>query len=480
MTLLNNQNGAKPDVGFAELGLGQEVLQDIEELGYDKPTPIQAAAIPPVLEGRDVIAVAQTGTGKTAAFLLPLIERLGPGGGPRALVLSPTRELTLQIHRCSEPMGKRRGFRAAVIIGGESFQTQFRDLNADPDMVVGTPGRVLDQIQRGKLRTNKIEAVVLDEADRLLDMGFLPQLREILRSLPRQRQTLLFSATMPPSIQGLARESLQDPEEITVGPTRRAVDNCVQELYVGTPREKVTLLKYVLRQEEGSVLVFTRTRRGADVLYRLMRDAGHSASVLHADRHQSERKKAMEGFRSGQYRILVATDIASRGLDVDGIARVINFDIPPTTEDYLHRIGRTARAHRQGHASTFATMEDLKALRMIETGMGQRIPTVRISREELNTFARDEMAREEDHAKRRVKAPAQDREQSPAQDREQSPAQDREQSPTQDREQSPTQDREQPPTQDREQPPAQVSNRRKTKRRSTPRRRSRSRRQVAS
>jgi ATP-dependent RNA helicase RhlE len=380
--------------GFAELGLGREILVDVQKLGFTEPTPIQVDAIPVVLGGKDMIGIAQTGTGKTAAFVLPLIQRLEPGRGPRALVLSPTRELTEQIYLAVCQMGQERGYRAAKIIGGESFGVQSRDLGADPDMIVGTPGRVLDQMQRGAIDGRKFEALVLDEADRLLDMGFAPQIDDIIRCLPRERQTLLFSATMPAGIQALARAYMVDPVEVSVGPRHQAVDRCVQELYVSSQGEKITLLKYLLRMEEGSVLVFTRTKRGADQVYRSIRAGGHSATVLHADRRQEERQRAMQGFRDGTYRILVATDIASRGLDVEDIARVVNFDVPPTVEDYLHRIGRTARAQRTGHASTFSTFDDLGALRSIEDGLKAKIPLIPIPRETLKTFAREEAERE--------------------------------------------------------------------------------------
>jgi ATP-dependent RNA helicase RhlE len=386
---------------FTSFGLSPDVLADVAALGFVKPTPIQAAAIPVALTGRDVIGLAQTGTGKTAAFVLPIVERLPAHGGLRALVLSPTRELTLQTFECVKAMGKTKGFKAAAIIGGEDFAGQNAALAENPAMVVGTPGRVFDQMERRRIDPRNVQVLVLDEADRLLDMGFAEQIEAIIRCLPRERQTLLFSATMPSGIKAIARMYMHDPVEVSVGATMSAVAGCKQELYTCSPREKTMLMKWLLRQEDGQVLVFTRTKRGADELHRELRRGSHTVAVLHADRSQEERRQAMQRFRDRQVQVLVATDLASRGLDVDGIARVVNYDVPPTAEDYLHRIGRTARAHREGVASTFATVEDLSALRSIESVIKQRIPSVYVKRDELLAFAREESAREHELAKTR-------------------------------------------------------------------------------
>ena len=386
---------------FDSLGLSAPQLADIAALGYERPTPIQAAAIPVVLTGRDVIGLAQTGTGKTAAFVLPIIERLPADGVLRALVLSPTRELTLQTFECVKNMGRSKGFRAVAIIGGEDFAGQNAALAENPAMVVGTPGRVFDQMERRRIDPRHVQVLVLDEADRLLDMGFAEQIEAIVRRLPRARQTLLFSATMPSGIKALARAYMHDPVEVSVGASMSAVKNCTQELYTCTPREKTMLLKWLLRKEDGQVLVFTRTKRGADELHRELRRGTHTVAVLHADRSQDERRQAMQRFRDRQVQVLVATDLASRGLDVDGIARVVNFDVPPTAEDYLHRIGRTARAEREGFASTFAGIDDLSALRSIEAVIKQRIPSIYVKRDDLLAFAREESAREHELAKTR-------------------------------------------------------------------------------
>ncbi len=386
------------------MGLSPPILADVAALGYERPTPIQAAAIPVVLSGRDVIGLAQTGTGKTAAFVLPIVERIAADGGLRALVLSPTRELTLQTFECVKSMGRSKGFRAAAIIGGEDFAGQNAALATRPAMVVGTPGRVLDQMERRQIDPRHVEVLVLDEADRLLDMGFAEQIEAIVRHLPRDRQTLLFSATMPSGIRALARMYMRDPIEVSVGARMTAVATCRQELYTCTPREKTILLKWLLQREDGQVLVFTRTKRGADELHRELRRGSHTVSVLHADRSQDERKRAMQRFRDREVQVLVATDLASRGLDVDGIARVVNFDVPPTAEDYLHRIGRTARVQREGVASTFATIDDLSALRSIESVIKQRIPSVHVKRDDLLVFAREESAREHELAKQRPQA----------------------------------------------------------------------------
>jgi ATP-dependent RNA helicase RhlE len=379
---------------FDELGFGPEILADLAVLKYERPTPIQAAAIPVCLTGRDVIGIAQTGTGKTAAFCLPIIQRLRTDGGPRALVLSPTRELTLQTFECVRQMGRTKGFTATAIIGGEDFNEQHRQLAKSPSMVVGTPGRVLDLIERRRLDLQAVEVLVLDEADRLLDMGFADQIDAIIRYVPRDRQTLLFSATMPSGIKALARAYMHDPVEVSVGPTMSAVANCKQELYSCTPREKPWLAHWLMQREEGQTLIFCRTKRGADELERILRRGGHSVGVLHADRTQGERNQSLARFRDGSVRVLVATDLASRGLDIDGIARVVNFDVPPTAEDYLHRIGRTARAQRAGTASTFVTLEDLGSVRSIESVTKQRIPSIFVKSEDLLALARELSARE--------------------------------------------------------------------------------------
>jgi ATP-dependent RNA helicase RhlE len=405
-------SASKPVPTFAELGLSGPILADLAELKFERPTPIQAAAIPVVLSGKDVIGLAQTGTGKTAAFVLPIVERLPAGRGLRALVLSPTRELTMQTFNCVGQMGKSKGFTAAVVIGGEAFGEQNRALAADPAMVVGTPGRVLDQMDRGNIDSRGVQVLVLDEADRLLDMGFAEQIDAIVRRLPKDRQTLLFSATMPSGIKAMARMYMREPVEVAVGATMTAIASCKQELYTCTPREKTILLKWMLQKEDGQVLVFTRTKRGADELERELRRGSHRVGILHGDRSQDERNRAMQRFRDRDIQVLVATDLASRGLDVDGIARVVNFDVPPTAEDYLHRIGRTARAQREGIASTFATVDDLSPLRSIESVIKQRIPSVYVKRDDLLLFAREESAREHELAKQRAAAGIVDQEPS--------------------------------------------------------------------
>jgi ATP-dependent RNA helicase RhlE len=385
---------APPATDFPSLGLSAPILADLAAMNFVTPTPIQAAAIPVALSGKDVIGIAQTGTGKTAAFCLPIIERLPAEGGLRALVLSPTRELTLQTFQCVQQMGKSKGFRAASVIGGEGFAEQNRALASQPAMVVGTPGRVFDQIERRNLDPRNVQILVLDEADRLLDMGFAEQIEAIIRRLPSDRQTLLFTATMPSGIQAIARMYMREPVEVSVGLRMTAVDRCKQELYTCTPREKPLLMKWLMKDEPGQVLVFCRTKRGADSLERELQRGHRKVAALHADRSQEERTRAMQSFRDGAVQVLVATDLASRGLDVDGIARVVNYDVPPTGEDYLHRIGRTARAQREGVASTFATVEDLSSLRSIEAVIKQRIPSVYVKRDDLMEFARLESERE--------------------------------------------------------------------------------------
>jgi ATP-dependent RNA helicase RhlE len=356
---------------FESLNLSSEILADIRRAGFETPTPIQAQAIPPALTGGDLIGCAQTGTGKTAAFAIPIIERLADGAGLRALVLAPTRELALQIQECFDGLGAGRRVSAATVIGGEAMGPQVEALRRRPTVLVATPGRLLDHLERGNVSLGTIRILVLDEADRMLDMGFAPQIERILKRVPLDRQTLCFSATMPPEVERLVRGHLVRPIRIQVGPASRPVDKVSQVLYPLHRDEKTPLLLSLLRGEGGKVLVFTRTKHRADRLARAVGDAGHRVARLHANRSQSERRRALDGFRAGQYRVLVATDIAARGIDVVDISHVINYDLPATPEDYIHRIGRTARAEASGLASSFAAPEEGEQLRAIERHLGR-------------------------------------------------------------------------------------------------------------
>lgn len=356
---------------FDSLKLSPEIMADIGRAGFAAPTPIQTQAIPPALAGSDLIGCAQTGTGKTAAFAIPIIERLAGGTGLRALVLAPTRELALQIQECFDALGAGRRVRATTLIGGEAIGPQLEALRRRPDVVVATPGRLLDHLDRRSLSLGTIRILVLDEADRMLDMGFAPQLERILKHVPLDRQTLCFSATMPPPMERLVRSHLVRPVRVQIGPAARPVEKVSQVVYPLNRDEKTPLLLSLLRGERGKVLVFTRTKHRADRLARAVGSAGHRVARLHADRSQSERRRALDGFRAGHYQVLVATDIAARGIDVANISHVINYDLPATPEDYIHRIGRTARAEASGLASSFAAPEESDQLRAIERHLGQ-------------------------------------------------------------------------------------------------------------
>jgi len=368
---------------FNDLPLTPAMHETIARAGYFTPTPIQAQAIGPILEGRDLIGCAQTGTGKTAAFVIPTVEllvgadsrlaKLG-GAGPRALVLAPTRELALQIAETFDMLGRVQGVKTVVLIGGESMGPQLAGLQRRPDVIVATPGRLFDHLERRSLGLGTLRIVVLDEADRMLDMGFAPQVERILRVTPLDRQTLCFSATMPTEVETLVRRHLVRPVRIEVGVIAKPVAKVTQMLYTAALLEKTPLLLRLLREERGQTLVFTRTKHRADRVARAVGAAGHRVTRLHADRSMSQRREALDGFRSGRYRVLIATDIAARGIDVPEIAHVVNFDMPHTAEDYIHRIGRTARAEASGRATSFAAPEEHEQLRAIERHLGHPVP----------------------------------------------------------------------------------------------------------
>ena len=339
---------------FQGLGLSEAMLQDLIKAGYTAPTPIQMQAIPPALAGRDVIGCAQTGTGKTAAFAIPMIERLAalPKGQPQALILAPTRELALQILATIDKLGRGRRISATVIMGGADMQAQVRGLRQQPDILVATPGRLLDHMWNGTINLAPIKILVLDEADRMLDMGFAPQINQILDALPVERQTLLFSATLPADLTRLVQVSVHNAVRVMVSPSATTADGVTQALHHTTHDSKASLLVSLLGQEQETVLVFTRTKHRADKLGRVLGQEGHKVAVLHGDRSLSQRRAALDGFKRGTFRILVATDIAARGIDVANIGHVINFDLPNCPEDYVHRIGRTARMKTTGRATS--------------------------------------------------------------------------------------------------------------------------------
>ncbi|HLL77438.1 MAG TPA: DEAD/DEAH box helicase, partial [Pyrinomonadaceae bacterium] len=349
-------------MNFDELGLRPALLRRCESLGYEQPTPIQRRAIPVVLTGRDLIGCAETGTGKTAAFLLPIIQRMieQPRPGVRALVVAPTRELAAQTEAAYADLNTEKRNRCVNLIGGASISRQMSALKQRPAVVVATPGRLLDMVERGAVDLSTVEVLVLDEADRMLDMGFWPSIRRVLALLPKERQTLLFSATMSAEIEQLARRTMRDAELIEVSPRGRAAVTVEQTAYAVPADSKLALLLDLLERERETsdferVLVFTRTRRGADRLSHVLEARDHSVDAIHADRTQPQREAALEGFKSGRTRVLVATDIAARGIDVDSVSHVINYDVPEQPEDYVHRIGRTGRAGKTGRAITLVT-----------------------------------------------------------------------------------------------------------------------------
>lgn len=337
--------------GFRALGLTPSLLSKLDRLGFVTPTPIQSDAIPIALEGRDLVGVAQTGTGKTLAFGLPMAIRLT--SDRFGLVLAPTRELAQQIEETLAGLG----LKTALLIGGAAMSPQVAKLRARPNVVVATPGRLMDHLGQRTLSLSRVSIVVLDEGDRMLDMGFAPTIRRIMDQTPRDRQTMLFSATMPREIADLAAQYLRDPARVEIARSGTAPEGVEQELVVVPKEDKPAMLGTLLSDHAGTVLVFSRTRHGARKLARTVRALGHTAAEIHSDRTLPQRRAALQGFKSGAYRVLVATDIAARGIDVKDIALVINYDVPEHAEDYVHRIGRTGRAGATGHAITFATPE---------------------------------------------------------------------------------------------------------------------------
>jgi len=364
---------------FSALGLGPLLVRAVEGLGYETPTPIQREAIPPILVGRDVIGTAQTGSGKTAAFVLPILHRLlsQTPGRTRALVLSPTRELAAQIEVALRGLAKGTRIRGHAVYGGVGMAAQEHALRSGVDVVVATPGRLLDHMSRRNVDFRGLQVLVLDEADRMLDMGFLPDVQRIVGALPRDRQTLLFSATMPPEIEALSRTIMRNPVRISVSPPHRPPPTIRHEAYPVPQHLKTALLVRLLgREDMMSVLVFVRTKRRADRVARQVGAAGFDVARIHGDRSQSQRETALAGFRSGRHQILVATDVAARGIDVEGISHVINYDVPAVPTDYVHRVGRTARMEATGEAITFVTPDDEGDLRGIERALGKSIPRV--------------------------------------------------------------------------------------------------------
>ena len=368
-------------MSFSDFALHPTLLRGVADLGFEAPTPIQRAAIPQALEGRDVLACAMTGSGKTAAFMLPILHRLRDGsrGATRALILTPTRELAAQIEEHARDLGRHSGVRVASVIGGVAFGPQETALRRGVDVVVATPGRLLDHLRSGTASFDRLEVLVLDEADRMLDMGFIPDVRRILGYLPKRRQTLFFSATMPAPVVALSRDMLTTPAAIDIERPPAPAVGITHAVYPVAGELKSALLIALLeRAELQSVLVFTRTKHRANRLADALERRGIVAARIHGNRSQAQRTAALAGFKAGQFRVLVATDIAARGIDVTGISHVVNFDVPTVPEDYIHRVGRTARAEATGDAITLVSPDEESDLRVIERAIGRRFERAKL------------------------------------------------------------------------------------------------------
>ena len=368
-------------MAFSKLGLSEKVLEGVKAMGYVDPTPIQLRAIPLVISGKDVIGSAQTGTGKTAAFALPILSKLGhhQPGGPRVLILEPTRELAAQVETAFRDYARFMDLKITVVFGGVGYGKQNDELKAGTDIVVATPGRLLDHLEQGTVKLDKVEFLVLDEADRMLDMGFLPDVRRLVEKCPRKRHSALFSATIPPQIETLIQWAMHEPETIEIGARRSPAETVKHVIYPVSDMQKTDLLLELLnRVNYDSVIVFCRTKHGADRAASLLKRANHAVAVLHSNRTQKEREQALQGFRDGKYEVLVATDIAARGLDISNVSHVINYDVPQHPEDYIHRIGRTGRAESTGDAFTIMVAEDAPHVFAIERFISQKIPRVKL------------------------------------------------------------------------------------------------------
>jgi len=360
---------------FQNLGIAPKLLQILQSLKFTTPTPIQHKSIPSAIEGKDIMGIAQTGTGKTLAFGVPMIQRLAQAGGKnKGLVILPTRELALQVDETLRKIGGSLGLKTAILIGGENMGKQLRMLKANPHIIIATPGRLIDHLESRSVNLSTVSILVLDEADRMLDMGFEPQIKKILATVPKHRQTMLFSATMPNEIVNIAKAYMSLPLRIEVAPSGTAVELVEQELFFVQKHDKPQLLQNILKEYTGSILVFSRTKFGAKKIAAQIRAAGHTASEIHSNRSLNQRIEALNGFKIGRHRILVATDIAARGIDVTGIQLVVNYDLPSTAEDYVHRIGRTGRAGLAGKAISFAMPDQRAEVRAIERLIRSNLP----------------------------------------------------------------------------------------------------------
>ncbi|NQV90048.1 DEAD/DEAH box helicase [Candidatus Uhrbacteria bacterium] len=350
---------------FYGLGIAPTLLERIEALGFKHPTPIQFKAIPIACTGEDVVGIAQTGTGKTLAFSIPMLQQMA-ARGKKGLILLPTRELAIQVETTLEKLAGPLGLRTVLLIGGVNPNPQIKKLRLKPHVIIATPGRLIDMMQQKHARLDQIGVLVLDEADRMLDMGFAPQLKKILATVPSERQTMLFSATMPEQIASIARQYMKSPLRVEVAPAGTTAESVEQEMFIVPKNDKTELLKRLLTEYKGTILVFCRTKHGASKLARSIRGMGHSSAEIHSNRSQNQRQEALRGFTNGKYRVMVATDIAARGIDVKNIELVVNYDLPDQLEDYVHRIGRTGRAGSTGKAISFAAPEQKNDIIQIE------------------------------------------------------------------------------------------------------------------
>jgi ATP-dependent RNA helicase RhlE len=387
---------------FSKFGLSGPVLQGVKAMGYIEPTPIQLRAIPLVMSGQDVIGSAQTGTGKTAAFALPILSKLERGSNiTRALILEPTRELAAQVETAFRDFARFSDIQVAVVFGGVGYQRQLDALRDGVDVLVATPGRLLDHIERGTCKLDRIQFLVLDEADRMLDMGFLPDVRRIVEKCPRQRHTSLFSATIPPEIDTLIRWTMKNPQTIEIGARRSPAATVKHVVYPVADAQKTDLLRAVLEQVNyDSVIVFCRTKNRADRIGHMLKKNSHAVAILHSNRTQREREQALRGFRDGRYEVLVATDIAARGLDIAAVSHVINYDVPQHPEDYVHRIGRTGRAEASGDAFTLMVAEDVRHMAAIERFIAQKIERVKLEGFDYQYTALFEEGKRDDRSER--------------------------------------------------------------------------------
>ena len=368
------QDPSTQEVSFAELGLSDPIIGPLGGFGFEHPTPIQHRVIPKALEGLDIVGLAQTGSGKTGAFGLPMVERLIHGKGVRGLILCPTREIALQTQSFLEVVGKDHELETVCLIGGVKMGPQITGLRKHPDIIVATPGRLWDHFERKNLRLDKIEQLVLDEADHMLDLGFLPQIQRVLEAVPADRQTMMFSATMPPTIENLARRFMNSPMIIDLRPEYRMAEGIDHRLYIVEPESTRDCLVAIAAEEKGSMLIFLRRKIDVDWACRQLQLEGHPVEKIHSSRTQKQRVEALQGLREGEHRILIATDIAARGIDIPIIEHIVNYAMPETVEDYIHRAGRTARGALGGTVSTIATWKDREDIRSVEKAIGQSLP----------------------------------------------------------------------------------------------------------